>query len=478
MAKRKSARTDWTQSQEPRKRALGTLNGPNADQDLVGHRLKIVYRHINEVKPDPRNPRIHSPRQIRKLAKIIAGLGFNVPVLIGRNGELLAGHARYAACKILGLQEIATIELDHLDEHQARAFALADIRLSDLSEWNELQLAQHLKELSQVLDFDVELSGFDVAEIDLRIEDLNSSDEREPDALDNFSEVSPKAHSVARAGDLFVLNDHRILVANALEESSFVTLMNGKRASMILSDPPYNLRIENFVSGLGKIQHPNFAMASGEMSEAEFILFLQQICSLFVRHSYNGSLHYLFIDWRHVGELLTAAKGVYSELKNIAVWVKSTPGMGSLYRSQHELVAIFKSGHGPHRNNIQLGQFGRNRSNVWSYTSINSFGRKGEEGNLLALHPTVKPVGLLSDAIADCTTRHDIVLDGFLGSGSTVLAAERTGRCCYGMEIDPLYVDTAIRRWQNYTRDHARHALTGRLFDEIEAEREGHHGDR
>jgi DNA modification methylase len=478
MAKRKSARTDWTQSQEPRKRALGTLNGPNADQDLVGHRLKIVYRHINEVKPDPRNPRRHSPRQIRKLAKIIAGLGFNVPVLIGRNGELLAGHARYAACKILGLQEIATIELDHLDEHQARAFALADNRLSDLSEWNQQLVAQHLWELSQVLDFDVELSGFDVAEIDLRIEDLNSSDEREPDALDNFSEVSPKAYSVARAGDLFVLNDHRILVANALEESSFVTLMNGKRASMILSDPPYNLRIENFVSGLGKIQHTNFAMASGEMSEAEFIVFLRQICSLFARHSYNGSLHYLFIDWRHVGELLTAAKAVYSELKNIAVWVKSTPGMGSLYRSQHELVAIFKSGHGPHRNNIQLGQFGQNRSNVWSYASINSFGGKGEEGNLLALHPTVKPVGLLSDAIADCTTRHDIVLDGFLGSGSTVLAAERTGRCCYGMEIDPLYVDTAIRRWQNYTRDHARHALTGRLFDEIEAEREGHHGDR
>jgi DNA modification methylase len=478
MAKRKSARTDWTQSQEPRKRASGTPERPNADQDFVGHRLKIVYRHINEVKPDPRNPRIHSPRQIRKLAKIIAGLGFNVPVLIGRNGELLAGHARYAACKILGLKEIATIELDHLDEHQARSFALADNRLSDLSEWNQQLVAQHLWELSQVLDFDVELSGFDIGEIDFKIEELNSSDEGEPDALDNFSEVSPKAYSVARAGDLFVLNDHRILVANALEESSFVTLMNGKRASMILSDPPYNLRIENFVSGLGKIQHTNFAMASGEMSEAEFIVFLRQICSLFARHSYNGSLHYLFIDWRHVGELLTAAKAVYSELKNIAVWVKSTPGMGSLYRSQHELVAIFKSGHGPHRNNIQLGQFGQNRSNVWSYASINSFGGKGEEGNLLALHPTVKPVGLLSDAIADCTTRHDIVLDGFLGSGSTVLAAERTGRCCYGMEIDPLYVDTAIRRWQNYTRDHARHALTGRLFDEIEAEREGHHGDR
>jgi DNA modification methylase len=247
---------------------------------------------------------------------------------------------------------------------------------------------------------------------------------------------------------------------------------------MILSDPPYNLRIENFASGLGKIQHPNFAMASGEMSEAEFILFLRQSCSLFARHSYNGSLHYLFIDWRHVGELLTAAKAVYSELKNIAVWVKSTPGMGSLYRSQHELVAIFKSGHGPHRNNIQLGQFGRNRSNVWSYASINSFGGKGEEGNLLALHPTVKPVALLSDAIVDSTARHDIVLDGFLGSGSTVLAAERTGRCCYAMEIDPLYVDTAIRRWQNYTRDRACHALTGRFFDEIEAEREGHNGDR
>ena len=477
MNRPKTAKPDWNQSQETDGETLSGPDLASTDRDPIGHRLRIVYRHLDELKPDPRNPRVHSRRQIKKLAKLIARLGFNVPVLVGRNGELLAGHARYAACKTLGLNEIATIELDHLDDHQARAFALADNRLSELSEWNEHLLAQHLKELSQVLDFDVELSGFDVGEIDLRIEGLNSS-EGEPDALDDFSEALSKARPVARAGDLFLLNDHRILVANTLEESSFITLMRGKRASMVLSDPPYNLRIEKFVSGLGKVRHSNFAMASGEMSEAEFILFLRQVCSSFVRHSHEGSLHYLFIDWRHVGELLSASKGVYAELKNIAVWVKSTPGMGSLYRSQHELVAIFKSGHGPHRNNIQLGQFGRNRSNVWSYASINSFGGKGEEKNLLALHPTVKPVALLSDAIVDCTARHDIVLDAFLGSGSTVLAAERTGRSCYGMEIDPSYVDTAIRRWQNHTRDRARHAVTGRFFDEIEAEREEHDGDR
>jgi DNA modification methylase len=204
--------------------------------------------------------------------------------------------------------------------------------------------------------------------------------------------------------------------------------------------------------------------------------FLSRVCTLFARHSQDGSLHYLFIDWRHISELIIAGKITYTKLLNIAVWVKNTPGMGSLYRSQHELVAIFKSGHGLHRNNIQLGEYGRNRSNVWPYPSINSFGRAGEEGNLLATHPTIKPVALLADAIMDCTARGDIVLDGFLGSGSTVIAAERTGRRCYAIEIDPLYADVSVRRWQAYTLDGARHTVTGRFFGEIEAEQVGQDG--
>jgi DNA modification methylase len=431
--------------------------------------LRIIYRHIDEIRPDPRNPRKHSQRQIKKLARIIRRLGCNVPLLLDRNGQLLAGHARYQACRSLGHTELPTICLDHLDEPQARAFMLADNRLAQLGEWDEPLLAEHLAELSQLLDFEVELSGFEIGEIDLCIESLNSG-EGATDAADALPPSPSSQRPVTHPGDQWLLGEHCVRCAEALEESSYCDLLNAKRAAMVLSDPPYNVRIEGHVSGLGRIQHREFVMASGEMNEAEFTLFLSRVCALFARFSTDGSLHYLFIDWRHVGQLLAAGKIAYSELKNLAVWVKNAPGMGSFYRSQHELIAIFKSGPGPHRNNVRLGEYGRNRSNVWPYPSINSAGRAGQEGNLLALHPTVKPSALLADAMMDCTARGDIVLDGFVGSGSTVIAAERTGRRCYALELDPLYVDTVVRRWQAYTRDRVRHAATGRLFDEMEME--------
>jgi hypothetical protein len=213
-------------------------------------------------------------------------------------------------------------------------------------------------------------------------------------------------------------------------------------------------------------------MGAGEMDETQFIHFLIQVCSLLALHSNEGSLHFICMDWRHLAELLASGRVAYTELKNVCVWVKANGGMGSLYRSQHELVCVFKHGRGPHRNNVQLGEYGRYRTNVWNYPNVSSFGRAGEEGKLLALHPTVKPVALVADAILDCTARGDIVLDGFLGSGTTIIAAERTGRRCYGLELDPLYVDTIIRRWQGSTGDRARHAPSGRLFNELEAEAE------
>lgn len=457
----------------------GVAQGDNVSAEPIAaqHRLKVVYRHIDEIRPNPRNPRRHNRRQIKKLARIIQKQGCNVPLLLDRYGNLLAGHARYEACRSLGLTELPTICLEHLNEHQAQAFMLADNRLAELSEWDEPLLAGHLKELSEALNFEIELSGFELGEIDLRIEGLNSAVEEEADAADALPQIPSSKPPVTHPGDLWLLGENRVLCANTLEESSYVVLMNGKRAAMVLSDPPYNVRIEGNVSGLGRIQHRDFLMGSGETTEAEFVLFLNRVCALFARHSTDGSLHYLFIDWRHISELIAAGKTTYSKLINIAVWVKNMPGMGSFYRSQHELVAIFKSGDGAHRNNVRLGEYGRNRSNVWPYPSINSFGRSGEEGNLLATHPTVKPVALLADAIMDCTARGDIVLDGFLGSGSTVIAAERTGRRCHAIEIDPLYVDIAVRRWQNYTRDRARHAETGRFFDEMEAENEHQAGE-
>jgi DNA modification methylase len=246
--------------------------------------------------------------------------------------------------------------------------------------------------------------------------------------------------------------------------------MQGQLADMVISDPPYNLRIDGNVSGLGKKRHREFAMASGDMTDFEFKRFLAATISLFARWSEDGSLHFIFMDWRHIADLLSAAHEVYRQVMNVCVWVKDRPGMGSLYRSQHEFVGVFRHGRGAHRNNIQLGRYGRNRSNVWHYAGANSFSRGGDEGNLLALHPTVKPVALIADAIMDCTSRNDIVLDGFLGSGTTLIAAQRTGRRCYGLEIDSLYVDTAVRRWQAFTRDEARHLPSGRSFREMETE--------
>jgi DNA modification methylase len=243
--------------------------------------------------------------------------------------------------------------------------------------------------------------------------------------------------------------------------------MGEERAAMVFSDPPYNVPIDGHATGLGAIHHRSFAMAAGEMSPAAFAVFLARSLRNQAAFCLGGALLYLCMDWRHMTELLAAGREADAELHNLCIWVKDNSGMGSLYRSQHELVFVFKTGNGTHRNNVQLGRFGRNRSNVWQYPGINSFSRKTEEGNLLALHPTVKPVALVADAILDCTARGDIVLDGFLGSGTTVIAAERTGRRCYGMELDPAYVDTIIRRWQKLTGGFARHAETGRSFDDL-----------
>jgi DNA modification methylase len=243
--------------------------------------------------------------------------------------------------------------------------------------------------------------------------------------------------------------------------------MGEDRAVAVFTDPPYNVRIDGHASGLGAIHHREFAMASGEMDERAFTEFLARACTLLARYSCDGSIHYLCMDFSHMRELLDAAQPVYSELKNLCVWAKDSPGMGSFYRNQHELVFVFKNGRAPHRNNIQLGKHGRNRTTVWNYPCARSFSRASDEGNLLALHPTVKPVRLVADAILDSTARGDIVLDAFLGSGTTLIAAERVRRRCYALEIDPLYVDTAIRRWQAYTGEAATHAATGRSFDEI-----------
>jgi DNA modification methylase len=429
--------------------------------------LRIEHVAIERLKLDSRNPRIHSDRQIKQIARSIKAFGFNVPVLADQDGNLLAGHGRVYAARRLGLREIPVIRLEHLTPEQARAFSIADNRLSETSSWDDRLLAEVFRDLASVeLSFDLEATGFTMGEIDLRIEGLSLSTVGNPDPADELPAALNQT-PVSRPGDLWQLGRHRLLCGNALDQAAYDRLMQGIAAELVFTDPPYNVPIDGHVSGKGRVRHREFLMASGQMTPAQFIRFLATALELAVRHSAPGSLHYVCMDWRHQHELLTAALGIYAELKNLCIWVKDNAGMGSLYRSQHELIFVFKNGRTPHRNNIELGQHGRNRTNVWHYPGLNNFGRKGEEGNLAVLHPTVKPVALIADAILDCSARGDLVLDPFLGSGSTLLAAERVGRICRGMELDPLYVDAAIRRWQHFTGDSAIHATTGNRFDNL-----------
>ena len=438
--------------------------------------LRIEWLAISELKLDPRNPKQHSARQIRQIAESIKTFGCLVPVLIDRDNKILAGHGRVLALRRLGWAEVPVIRVEHLTPERARAFSVADNRLTELSTWDERLLGEILSELSAAeLDFTLEVTGFSVAEIDLRIEQLSVLNTTRPDPADELANCTGES-PVTRPGDLWRAGRHLVRCGDALDPASYEKLMQGLRADVVFTDPPYNVPIDEHVSGKGRVRHRDFAMASGEMTALQFTQFLTTVLRLLVRHSADGSLHYIFMDWRHLLELLTAADGVYSELKNLCAWVKDNAGVGSLYRSQHELVLVFKSGAAPHRNNVQLGQYGRNRTNVWQYPTINNFGRRGDEGNLLTLHPTVKPVALVADAIMDCSARGDIVLDPFLGSGSTLIAAERVGRVCCGIELEPLYVDTAIRRWQRFTGDGATRAGDGSRFDDLVRESEAHDG--
>jgi DNA modification methylase len=318
------------------------------------------------------------------------------------------------------------------------------------------------------LNFSLEVTGFEMGEIDLYIENLDPTIDGENDPADALP-VSSSVR-VSRLGDIWKLGEHRVLCGNALAAAAYRQLMNDRKADVIFTDPPYNVRISGHVSGNGKASHREFVMASGEMSEPEFTRFLTDGLSRMAEHSARGSLHYICMDWRHLPEVLSAGRVAYSQLKNVCVWVKDNAGMGSFYRSQHELVCVFENGRGRYRNNVQLGRFGRSRSNVWNYPGANSFSRDGGEGDLLALHPTVKPVALVADAIMDCSARGDLVLDPFLGSGTTVIASERTGRVCHGMELDPIYVDTLVRRWERFTGLEAVHEATGHSFAQRERE--------
>jgi DNA modification methylase len=426
--------------------------------------LRVEPRSIDAIKLARGNPRLHRPLQIKQIARSIQTFGFVVPILIDRNDTIIAGHGRWQAARQLGMKDVPVIKLEKLSETQVAAFRIADNRLAETSDWDDAILAETLEALADSeLEFDLDVIGFSMAEIDLRIEAAVGTDTQDP--LDQIPDP-PAPAAVSKVADLWRLGDHLLLCGDALSAMSYARLMAGLRADIVFTDPPYNKRIHGEVSGNGKIKHREFVMGSGELTPDEFVCFLEKSCGLMARHSVDGAIHFLCMDWAHTYEMLRAGQRTYSELKNICVWVKNNGGLGSLYRSRHELVFVFKTGTGKHRNNVELGRHGRNRTNVWEYPAVHGFGRSGDEGNLLELHPTVKPVRLIAEALLDCSARGDLVLDPFLGSGSTLMAAERTGRICRAIELDPLYVDVAIRRWQSYTGDVALHADTGVRFDD------------
>ena len=428
--------------------------------------LAIVYQTPNALKPRSTNPRTHSNKQINQIAAAIRRFGFTNPVLVDDNNGIIAGHGRLEAARILGLNEVPTVRLSAMSEAEIRAYVIADNKLAENAGWDRNLLGVELKYLSELeIDFDLTVTGFDLAEIDILIDELAPASADDP--ADEPVDPAP-GPAVTRLGDVWKIGEHRLICGDSTKPETYQALLGEKRAQMIFSDPPYNVPIGGHVGGLGKIQHREFAMAVGEMSDAEFTGFLTSVFTQLVAYSVSGAVHFQCIDWRHIGEMLAAGNAAYTELKNICVWSKANAGMGSFYRSQHEFVCVFKSGDAPHINNVELGKYGRYRTNIWEYAGVNGFGSARSD---LELHPTVKPTALVEDAIRDCSRRKAIVLDPFIGSGTTLIAAERTSRYGFGIELDPLYCDVTLRRLRSVCGLEAVLDATGQSFEELTKQR-------
>lgn len=425
--------------------------------------LEIVYRPIAELRPRPNNPRTHSKKQLAQLARSMTEFQFTNPVLTDDTGMIIAGHGRVEAAKLAGMNEVPTIKLSNMSEADIRAYVIADNRLAEQAGWDKKLLAVEFQALFD-LGFDVSMTGFEMPAIEAILAEEGGSD----DLADAVPEVS-KEPPVSRPGDIWQIGPHRLVCGDATDGEVYGRLLGEERAGMVFVDAPYNVPVNGHVSGLGKVQHREFAMASGEMSSEEFTGFLCRAFCHLAKHSRSGSIHFQCMDWRHLNEMLATGRMAYQELKNICVWAKTNGGMGSLYRSAHELVFVWKVGTEPHINNVELGKHGRYRTNVWTYPGANSFGATREED--LANHPTVKPAAMVQDAIFDCSNRDDIVLDAFAGSGTTLIAAEKTGRRGYGIEIDPAYCDIIVRRLESLSKHKAVLLSDGRSFEAVALER-------
>lgn len=432
-------------------------------KSLINPHIEMVRR--KSLKPNPTNARDHSDKQLTQIAASIEKFGFLIPIVIDDDDMIAAGHGRWQAAKKLGLKDVPVIRARFLTDADRRAFALAENRISELSSWNEDLLANELNILFED-GYNLEITGFSTGDLD-----FSSPSETEKSDPEMIELPDPSATAVSRLGDLWLIGPHRLYCGNARNPESYERVLMGGVASMVFADPPFNVKIDGHVSGLGKQRHREFAEASGEMTQAEFTAFLRIVFRNCVRFSTNGSIHYQCMDFRHSREILDAADGVYTAFKQLVVWKKQNAGMGSFYRAQHELLFVFKSGTAKHINNFGLGETGRYRTNVWEYAGANSF--RKDRAKDLAAHPTVKPTALVVDAILDCSNRSDLILDPFSGSGTTLIAAHKAGRRGAAIEIDPLYCDTGLRRLMEASGLDAVRDDGRRFVDlEIEANRE------
>ena len=417
---------------------------------------------IADLKLYPGNPRVHSKRQLKQLTASIAEFGFLVPIVTWDDNEVVTGHARIEAAKALGMTELPTVRASHLAVDQIKAFRIADNRLAEKASWDIELLGAELQGLAD-LDFTVELTGFDTAEIDQVLQDAEAMKTK---AATGLAERIPAAQPVAvtQLGDVWTLGRHRLICGDSTKAETYADLMQGGQADMVFTDAPYNVAIEGFVSGSGA--HREFIMGAGEMSKAQFRTFLEEAHREMAFVCKDGAIIHSCMDWRSIHLLIQVGETLEFELKNLVVWRKSNAGQGSFYRSQHELIAVFKVGSAPHTNTFGLGETGRYRTNVWDYAGANTFSKSRKSD--LAMHPTVKPVALVSDAILDVTHRGEVVLDPFGGSGTTLIAAQKVGRIARLIELDPIYCDVIVRRWQAFTGQKAIRAADGVAFEDVE----------
>ncbi|MEZ5655029.1 MAG: DNA methyltransferase [Sphingobium sp.] len=416
------------------------------------------YVPVDALKLPRRQVRRHNKKQIDLIADNLKTFGQIKPIVIDAQGVIVAGVAVYEALRALGVAEVQVVRVEHLSPEMLELYAIADNKLAELSSFDPEVLVDIFKDFED-LDFDLGLTGLEPFEIDNIFAETAGEEVDEPEDIPDAPAVP-----VSSLGDMYRLGDHLLLCGNALERESYVALMGDERATMIVTDSPYDVKIRGNVSGLGKVKHDDFIMGSGELGRDGFIAFLKTSFTHMVEYSIDGSIHFACMDWRHVYEMMVAGEACYSQLKNILVWNKGSGAMGSFYRSQHEFIFSWKKGEEPHINNFGLGGNGRRtRTNVITMPGASSFSRTRQED--LAAHSTVKPTRLFADLILDVSRRGDIVLDPFCGSGTTLLAAERTGRKARCIELDPKYVDVAIERWQSATGRQAIHVQSGLTFE-------------